>query len=63
MKEKRISVLTDLTIKKIQGHGTLKRIVFKDPRVQNEEFFVEPDMVITNGELGFPTCNLMDMLI
>lgn len=61
-KKKRISILNETKLKRIEGEGEIKRIIFQKEGKREEEFFIDPDMVIQNGELGMPNFNLMEML-
>lgn len=47
-KEKRISVIHDAKVRRMQGEDKVKRIVFVNPDNKEEDVYVDPDLVVIN---------------
>jgi len=62
MREKRISVMVDVKLNKLQGNTRVDTVYFekKTPlrEEQNVEYFLKPDMIIAENGLGTPKYNL-----
>jgi len=72
MKEKRISVIMNCQIKKMQGETKLEKIMFRKEEDLDEDkeyseegvtdYFLTPDVVIVEDGLGDPKMDIMDLV-
>jgi len=61
MKKKRISVLMDSKITKIEGTTKMEKVHFKKEGEPATEYFLQPDVVIQENGLGGPSLNFYKM--
>ena len=66
LREKRISVLMNVNLKKIEGINKVEQLIFnkqtQNYKDRNTDFFLRPDIIIAENGLGEPKYSLREVM-